>query len=168
MNKEDLLTVEKLRSLLDYEPTTGVFTWRSKVAKKIVVGSVAGNLHPLGYRRIRIDGRQYFEHRLAWLYVTGSWPKLKIDHINRVKTDNRFENLRDVSVSINNQNTDKQKRNTSGVKGVTWNASSAKWQAQIRANAKHHYLGVYKNIQDAENAYLNGVKKFHSIDGVSL
>lgn len=162
VNKETLLDAGEVRRLLDYNLETGVFTWRVKIASVTNPGQIAGKVHPLGYRLISINGRQYFEHRLAWLHVTGNWPKLHIDHINRVRTDNRFVNLRDVSASINNWNTGKHKRNTSGFKGVTWNNSSSKWQAQIRANSKNHYLGVFSNIEDAAKAYFDGAKRLHT------
>jgi hypothetical protein len=93
-----------LRALLDYDPDTGVFTWRNPRTYWHKVGDVAGSVNGRGYRILGICGRYYAEHRLAWFYVHGAWPTHTIDHINRVRTDNRIANLRDVTMRENNLN----------------------------------------------------------------
>jgi hypothetical protein len=93
-----------LQALLAYNPRVGVFTWRQPPARWIAYGDVAGSVNGRGYRIVGIRGRYYSEHRLAWFYVHGVWPTHTIDHINRVRTDNRIANLRDVTMRENNLN----------------------------------------------------------------
>ncbi len=106
-----MLTQERLKDVLAYFPEAGVFVWKQRVADRIKVGDTAGSRHnKTGYLRIRLDGKEYLSHRLAWFYSTGVWP-VEIDHINRNQLDNRIDNLRDVShsVNINNRNYGKNK-----------------------------------------------------------
>jgi hypothetical protein len=85
------LTAERLRELLNYDPDTGVFTWRVRPVHSHRVGDIAGSVRTTrGYRLIGVAGRVYKAHRLAWLYMMGEWPKDQIDHINRDPSDNRF------------------------------------------------------------------------------
>ena len=91
------LTAERLRGLLEYDGTTGVFHWKG-------TGERAGSIQDKGYRTIEIGGRSYYAHRLAWLYTYGSWPNDELDHIDRNKDNNSISNLRDVSRSENNRN----------------------------------------------------------------
>ena len=93
MTNEPLLTQDGLRQLLNYDPDMGAFTWRQGRGP-VRAGGVAGCLTRKGYRRIQIDGQNYMAHRLAWLYMYGSWPPEQIDHINEIKSDNRLDNLR--------------------------------------------------------------------------
>jgi len=90
-----------------------------------------------GYRRIEIFGRRFKEHRLAWFYMTGEWPPL-IDHINGMRNDNRWKNLRLASESGNRHNVQMNSRNTSGVKGLHWHKRYKCWQGHVRLNGKTH------------------------------
>ena len=143
------LTAEYLRSILSYDPATGIFTWKVRTANQVKVGDVAGCPDGRGYLQIRVQSRKYLAHRLAWLYVYGEWPKGQIDHINRIRTDNRIANLREVSHKQNQQNRSKSSHNTSGHPGVHWNKRDSKWQAQIRHNRKHFHLGLFKSLEEA-------------------
>src|SRR5579862_7745832 len=87
------ITPERLKEVLDYDPATGEFRWKTRLGGKAVAGRVAGYLDR-GYISIRIDRRIYMAHRLAWLWVYGVWPEGWLDHINRKKNDNRIDNLR--------------------------------------------------------------------------
>lgn len=101
------LTVERLRDLLSYDQATGVFVWRRKPhdnATSIQPGGVAGSYCGRGYLEIKIDGRAYKAHRLAWLYTHNEWPPILLDHRNRDKKDNRIDNLRPASHAENSRN----------------------------------------------------------------
>ena len=102
------LNHDYLKHILNYEKETGKFYWKIAKSSKTIIGKEAGTLHPNGYIYIRIDGFGFRAHRLAWFYVNKKWPTLEIDHINRIKTDNRIDNLRDVTSKENQNNKSKQ------------------------------------------------------------
>ena len=143
------LTAEYLRSILHYDPDTGIFTRKVGSANQVKAGDVAGSLDGGGYLRIRVCSRLYQAHRLAWFYDCGEWPKYQIDHINRNKTDNRIANLRDVSQKQNGQNASKRSDNTSGHPGVYWHKRDSKWVAQITHNYKLIHLGYFSILEEA-------------------
>lgn len=143
------LTAEYLRSILDYNPDTGIFTRKVSTSNSVKVGAVAGCPGGGGYLLIMIQRRLHLAHRLAWLYMHGEWPKLTIDHINRNRSDNRIANLRDVSHKQNQQNKSKSSTNTSGHPGVSWYKPYSKWVAKIKHNYKHIHLGYFENLEDA-------------------
>lgn len=149
MNSE--LTMGRLRELLDYDAARGVFSWTT-TRGKTSAGSVAGTTRRDGYIQICIDGRLYLAHRLAWMYVHGAWPNAALDHVNRVKPDNRISNLREASKSQNAQNTSLRSTNTSGVKGVYWCARECRWIANIRLNGKQKHIGSYNTVEEAAEA----------------
>ena len=111
------LDLADLQRQLTYCPATGVFRWRVDHSR-VRIGDIAGTLNSRGYRKIEVGGRSYAAHRLAWLFVNGKWPSADIDHINRIKDDNRIANLRDVSRAINNRNKGAYKTCTTGHVGV--------------------------------------------------
>ncbi len=143
-----ILTQARLKELLHYNPDTGIFTWRANYSSR-TKGEPAGNVHHKGYVRIGIDMCSYFAHRLAFLYMLGDFPKHGTDHINHVKDDNRWVNLRDVSQKLNNKNITLPKNNTSGVVGVYWNKLRHKWQAYVIVNKKQIHLGLFNCITAA-------------------
>lgn len=156
-----MLTQEILKKFLTYESETGIFRWnedRGRVKKD----EVAGSLTNWGYVQIRILGKMYSGHKLAWLYVYGEFPKLFIDHINRIRNDNRIGNLRLATKSQNSQNTTICKLNTSGHKGVSWCKREGKWRAFIKLNGKYKSLGYHENKTDAITRYVNESKKLHT------
>ncbi len=164
MSKSDL-TADRLRDVLSYDPATGVFRWRVKISKKVVVGKRTGaTIGSQGYRRIRINNRTYKAARLAWLHMTGQWPTCVIDHINGNRSDDRFDNLRDVPVMGNVQNQRKATiRNKSAKKlGVSWHILGKCWRARIRANGVEILLGHFKTIEEAHSAYVTAKRKLHS------
>ena len=154
------LTAEYLRSVLHYSPETGVFTWKVSTSNRVKVGDAAGSPDGHGYLRIMLQSRKYQAHRLAWLYVYGVWPKDQIDHVNRIRSDNRIANLRDVSHKQNNQNAGKHSCNTSGHPGVSWYKPSSKWVAQITHNYKHTHLGYFTDIEEAVSARKAGELRY--------
>ncbi len=143
------LTAEYLRSILHYDPETGIFTWKISNSNRVKVGATAGCQNGHGYLLIKVCSRKHPAHRLAWLYMNGEWPKLDIDHINRNRSDNRIANLRDVSRKQNLQNAGKYSSNTSGHPGVYWDKQSSKWVARIKHNQKRVHLGYFATIEEA-------------------
>jgi hypothetical protein len=99
-------------------------------------------------------------HRVAFAHFYGHWPTDKVDHINQNRSDNRIENLRDVSPQENSQNQKLSKRNTSGVTGVTWHNQRKKWMAQITVSLKTHTLGIYEKKADAIAARKDAERRF--------
>ena len=157
----DLPTQESVQAVLHYDPKTGVFTNRVDRNPRALKGSVAGYINTIGYTVIQIGGRKLHAHRLAWLYMTGEWPAHEIDHVNRIRSDNRFVNLRQATSTQNKHNTTDRVTNTSGHRGVTWHKHRQKWQAQISVAGVHHSLGMFDNIEDAVKARETAVALFH-------
>lgn len=150
-----MLTADRLRELLNYDPETGVFTWRVRRSPTCLKGSVAGAINQVsGYRQIGFDGQDYTAHRLAWLYTKREWPLGEIDHKNRVRDDNRIDNLRDATHSNNSANRLKQSNNTSGLKGVSYHKAAKRWRATIR---KEH-LGLFDTREAAHAAYCHAAQ----------
>jgi hypothetical protein len=147
------LTAERCREVLDYNPETGVFTWRVKPAIRVNAGDLAGWDRGKGYLCVNVDHRPYRLHRLAWLWVYGEWPTGEIDHINGIPSDNRIENLRLATNAQNLANRGKTKSNTSGYKGVYLHNQTKKWVASIKHLGKKYALGCFVNPEDAHNAY---------------
>ena len=138
-----MITQERLKEVLHYDPNTGIFTWLTSTSNSHKIGDVAGGITHSGYYRISISNKLYYAHRLAWLYMYGELPKGSIDHINRATGDNRIENLRDVDHKINMKNTKRREDNTSGATGVRLHKRSGKWTARIYVNGKEIHLGYY-------------------------
>jgi hypothetical protein len=131
-----MITAEYVRRRLQYDPETGEFVWRPKAIGSTAdkrwnsryAGEVAGYLNGGRYRQINIDGKLYLAARLAWLIAHGEWPKNEIDHVNRVRDDDRLVNLRDVTRTENSNN----KSNNNGLlQGVLWHTKNAKYQSCI-------------------------------------
>ena len=154
------MTQSELKSLLNYDQDTGIFTWIKQVSNK-KIGLIAGTEHPKGYVIIRINKHNYRAHRLAWLYINGEWPKNILDHINGVRSDNRISNLREVTNSQNNYNSKMSSKNTSGVKGVSWHKRDKKWRVQIRINCKNYHLGSFDDFELAQLIAYEARIKFH-------
>jgi len=157
-----MLTSERLRELLSYNAETGVFTWKKTFCARARAGQVAGNKHSLGYIRVRIDGIDQYCHRLAWLYVYGSFPDGILDHKDQNKANNQIANLRLASLSENQQNRYKQKNNCSGFRGVYWNKSRKKWDAQIQVNGVKKHIGRFETPDAAYAAYCFAAAHMHT------
>lgn len=147
-----MITAEELRQRLDYNPETGIFTWKTLPANSTAasIGGAAGCLWGAGYRMIVMKPKRYLAHRLAWLYVYGKWPDKYLDHINRDPSDNRIANLREATTRENQLNTAPGK---SGVKGVAWHKQHQKWSTQLWVEGRRIFLGLYDNVADAAAHY---------------
>ena len=147
---------KKLKSLLRYEPETGLFYWLV-ARQRVKAGAQAGYLNKKGYTRIKVDGKLYRAHRLAYLYMTGFWPEPEVDHKDGDKSNNRWRNLRPATSSQNKYNT--PARNKLGVKGVY--PSGEKFQVLLRENGKAGYFGTFDTIEQAEIVSLEHQKRLH-------
>lgn len=148
-----MLTHKELIEILAYDSETGVFTWRKSLNRATLIGSRAGCIDKShGYWRIQIFGKLYRASRLAWFYHHGYWPEHEIDHINKIRNDDRIKNLRHVSSVCNERNKNKSSRNTSGVVGVTWKKQRKRWCAFIKMPKKLIFLGYFKDFTDAVKA----------------
>lgn len=110
------LTHEYVKELFDYCEESGKLTWKAR-RQRIRIGQEAGSINK-GYRHTMVDGKRYFVHRIIWLWMTGEWPAVQIDHINGIKDDNRWCNLREATCSQNLRNKGKYQNNTSGYKNI--------------------------------------------------
>lgn len=160
------LSRERLFEVLSYSQETGEFHWRARPnsrSPRPIAGDLAGHLNEHGYTVIRIDGALYKAHRLAWLHVTGSWPRGVIDHVNGNHSDNRICNLRDVSDLVNNQNIrSPQRNNRVGLLGVSLKPDMKRpWAAQIQDGGKVRRLGFFDSPEAAHQAYLEAKRRLH-------
>lgn len=155
------ITQAELKSILHYDPDTGIFTWLIKPNGRVCKGAKAGSVSCSGYEQISYKKKNYLSHRLAWLYMYGSFPELSIDHINRIKTDNKASNLREIAFADNLQNVGVRKHNTSGIVGVSWHKSCQKWQAELVVAKKRFYLGLFDSLESAAYARSKAEKQYH-------
>ncbi|MDF3830933.1 HNH endonuclease [Pseudocitrobacter sp. 2023EL-00150] len=136
--------------LLIYQPATGEFRWRKSRGKAKRL-SVAGFLKPDGYKFIKISGKDYPAHRLAYFLMNNEWPET-VDHINNHPSDNRAINIRAATQSQNNCNRRLQRNNTSGAKGVRWNKQRRKWLGYVWLNKKMKHIGYFSTREEACSA----------------
>lgn len=157
------ISANRLREVVNYDPQTGLFTWATP-RFKCRPGDVAGNSsHPRGYIQIRLDYRRYYAHRLAWLYVYGVWPEAVIDHINGCTSDNRIENLRDVSQRSNNENHRcSSSKAAVPLLGVSLNRKTGRYVAQIRIQGRQTGLGYFDTAEQAHAAYIAAKRQHHA------
>lgn len=161
MSKAPTLTAAEVRAMLDYDPETGVFTWRHRPDMRPqwnarYAGKRAGyEFTAKGgrrYRAVRIHDWPFVEQRLAWLYVTGAWPVALVDHWDNDGVNNRWDNLREASKRQNAANSKISRANTTGYKGV--NFHQGRFRATIRSTGgKQIYLGSFDTAEAAAAAY---------------
>jgi hypothetical protein len=149
-----MTTQERLQTLFTY--TDGML-YRKQSRGSAKAGSPLNTMHRSGYLSGKVDGKRYLLHRLIFLFHHGYLPKL-LDHKDRNPLNNRIENLREATHQQNASNRKNQTNNKSGVRGVHWKARNKKWQAQVKLNGKHQYLGLFTDLAEAEQA----VKQFRS------
>lgn len=153
------LTRSYLKSILHYNPDTGVFTWLEG-RKGARLNKIAGGGNGKGYTRICVDGRRILAHRLAFLYMTGSFPPDQTDHIDGNRHNNAWGNLRPVSREENSKNTKLGAKNKSGAHGVTWYDHLGKWRVRVTSGSKNIHIGYFHDHasaiaarKDAENKH---------------
>lgn len=149
------LTVERLKEVLHYDPSTGRWRWLLTLSNRAIAGNEAGSLRVRGDITIRIDGVEHKAHRLAWLYMTGSWPPEQIDHKDLVRSHNWWDNLRLANNSQNNANRRVRSDSSTGVKGVIRNPRSKvnPYHARIRVGGRVKILGRFATVEAASAAY---------------
>lgn len=158
-DNNNLPDISHVRYLLDYDPRTGFFRWINPPYhnKKRLVGQRAGRAQKRGYRQIKIGRILYYEHRLAWAYMTGKWPGCEIDHRDGDKGNNRFANLREATRQQNRMNSRPNKDKRSGLpKGVVRTAH--RYRAKIVVKGKFISLGGYGTPEEAHAAYMAAAK----------
>lgn len=147
------LTQERVRLLLDYEPLTGVVTRKLTTHYNSKAGSVVSGVNKVGYITLSIDGKTYLLHRLIWLWVYGYLPENVVDHVDRCKINNKINNLREVAQACNAKNSCLSRKNTSGVKGVSWdkskNAFCVSITITVRGVKNHFFIGRKKDFTEA-------------------
>jgi hypothetical protein len=154
------LTQERLKELIHYDPEIGVFTWlvdRGPARK----GALAVCICCEGYLHIRVDGVLWKAHRLAFLYMTGSFPEGFIDHADGDESNNKWVNLRPATQAQNQQNTPRRPVSKSGYKGVCWFSPARMWVAKIQANGTQHTLSYFKCPREAAHAYNKAAIELH-------
>jgi len=140
-----ILTQERLKEVLFYDPDTGLFVWIIN-KRGVKAGTIAGCVAAHGYIVIRIDGVLYYAHRLAIFYMTGEWP-VEVDHKKHIRHDNRAEEIEKSTRKRNGRNLPMKKNNTTGCTGVV--ISHGKYQARIRFDGRHIHLGTFSEFSDA-------------------
>src|SRR5262245_19767608 len=139
-NSHNDLTPKFIREIFHYDPTTGLLTWKKQLSFRAPVGKTAGAVGDKARIKIGIRGKDYFAHRIAWVWMTGKWPKYEIDHADENQSNNRWNNLREATPSQNHRNRGKQRNNTTGYKGVCFDKRAKRFVAGIKLNGRRHNL----------------------------
>jgi len=155
---------EQLKSFLQYEAETGKIYWKKTVNSRGLKGTEAGSITKQGRRRIQISGHRILSHRVAWFLWYGEWPISELDHINGNPLDNRIQNLREVTRRENEQN--RPEHRAGKLPGYKRSRSKRNpYEAQVRINGKHYYLGSYKTEKEASEAYFNKIRELSLAEG---
>lgn len=160
------ITAEWLRSVLDYDPESGIFRWKhcpaaSRAWNGKFAGRVAGSPDRKGYTLIMVRNKRMFAHRLAWLWVYGEMPPDQIDHRDRVKSNNAISNLRLATGLENARNKGKPLKKSTFPKGVEFFPNTGRWRARLWVGGKGRHLGYFDSADEAEEAYLAAAKEQH-------
>ena len=154
-----MITQEELKKIFIYDYDTGIFKRISKRCGTSIDGKV-GNVMPCGYLRIKVNGKLYLAHRLVFLYVNGKFPDKEVDHIDGVRLNNKWLNLREVSKNDNLINKGIYSNSSSGITGVNWHKQHRKWAAIICINGKRKHLGLFNEIEEAKKCRQDASKKY--------
>jgi len=143
-----MITQEYVRELFDYCPESGVFTWKVN-RRRARKGAVAGAINGDGYVVLSFDYLSYSAHRIAVLWMDGYLPETTVDHKNRIRHDNRWENLREATMQCQNRNKNMSGLSSSGIVGVCWAKGAEKWMAHIMVDGKGKTLGKSNDLAEA-------------------
>ena len=161
------LALQQVSSELNYDPDVGTLVWkdgqqnRVRRNKRRITGMTAGRKRKDGYIQFWLYGQPYLAHRVVWLLMTGAWPVLHIDHVNGVRDDNRWINIRQASGSENMCNARLRSNNTSGQKGVSWDRRTRSWSVLIQLNGVNRRVGRYKTFEEACAARATSAERLH-------
>ncbi len=163
------LTAEYLRSIIDYDPETGIFTWKHRADRRAFwnnryAGTKAGCADKNGYHLIVIRPYWYRAHRLAWLWMTGEWPKDQIDHIDRNPGNNRWNNLRAADAFLNMQNKGPTKHNKCGYKGIFYKEQKNRWTGNAKIRGVTYTIGYFDSPEEAHFALENKRKEIMAME----
>ncbi|ADJ55390.1 putative homing endonuclease RB16 4 [Escherichia phage RB16] len=150
---EETQGIENLLQCIRVEPETGKCFWLEKRSNKIPAGSEAGSFHKSsGYTRIKFENAMYIRSRVIFYYVNGYLPVM-VDHVHGVECGDMISNLRESNQVTNQQNRTRNKNNTVGFKGVSFNKKSQKYSAKITLHGVTKWLGFYDSAEEASEAY---------------
>lgn len=149
MKKFQLPPAHRLHDLFEYNPSTGVLTWRVSTNNRVKVGDPIKTKYAAGHLAVSIDGVRYLAHRIIWKMMTGEDPVDQIDHIDGNASNNAFANLRESDQAQNLANTRKRRDNTSGAKGVSYHKVTGKWRVTIGKGYKSKQIGIFDDFQSA-------------------
>jgi hypothetical protein len=155
------LTYEFVRETFLYDPVSGEFIWRKSIGGKSRRGLIVTHTSDNGYITVIVKGTTYLVHRVIWLWMTGKWPENTIDHKNHVKTDNRWDNLREATRNENQRYRKKHKSNKTGYKGVCFDKNRKKYRAAIEIGGRCKFLGHFETAEEAYEAYTKFAEKVH-------
>lgn len=146
------ITQEQLKSVVEYDPLTGNFV-RITGQGPSKSGAIAGTVKSGAYVRVSLFGKSYKAHRLAFLYMKGVFPAHEVDHVNRIRSDNRWANLREATPSENAQN--------KASLGVSFNKYHGKYHARIKVCGISRHLGYANTFGEASSMYAEAKKRLH-------
>ena len=144
--------ISEINRVLRLDAEEGDLFWRGNIFEDGKERRASGYVNPRGYKSIVLFGRRVLEHRVVYALHNGSWPKI-VDHIDRVKTNNRPDNLREANHSTNNQNRNSRKGASSKFLGVFWDSQRGKWRAEICKSGIKKSLGRFSKEEEAAEAY---------------
>lgn len=146
--------IAQFRLAYHYDPITG-YVYRN--------GKISGTKDHAGYIMLGFMYRKYLAHRVIWALVMGRFPADEIDHINRDRSDNRWNNLREATRSQNGANRRLHSNNTTGFRGVSYYKSGKAWQAQISVKGKMIPLGRFSTKEEAAAVYQAKAEEFFGV-----
>lgn len=153
-----MISQNRVKEVLHYNPETGIFTWRDYKGRR---GQVAGCADKRGYIHINFDCKHYLAHRLAFVYMIGRYPKELTDHRDQNKSNNTWSNLREANHSQNRANQGIRADSKSGYRGVYFCNTKNLWVAEVRHNGKHSYCGQSDCKHEAAKMYNERAKQIY-------